>query len=385
MPIAALHPSPSAESVRRALAAVLVAIAVAVVTAGHRPRGWRLAGPVTAAAAAVLYDVSAPGLITVVLGGLAGAAAGVTSSRPWRPLPWFGAGAAMSVAIVVVVRAASSEGPALAVAVALTAVAAAAGLVHTSDDAAPASRPSGGRLAWLAPVIALALTAGLLAWTGANDPQLTWFGPVVSRGPSTGNRVAITFDDGPNDTATLAVRDILDRYGVKATFFLVGKALDARPDIARALLADGMLLGGHSYHHDNWRWLDPRYPELQRTVDAFRRQLGVCPRYYRPPHGQRTPFVSLALSRHDMKAVDWNVSAGDWATDDAGLVARRVLRAVRPGAIILLHDGLDGHVHADRSVIVAALPRILAGLQARGLQPVRVDQLIGGPAYEASC
>jgi len=385
MPIAALHPSPSAESVRRALAAVLVAIAVAVVTAGHRPRGWRLAGPVTAAAAAVLYDVSAPGLITVVLGGLAGAAAGVTSSRPWRPLPWFGAGAAMSVAIVVVVRAASSEGPALAVAVALTAVAAAAGLVHTSDDAAPASRPSGGRLAWLAPVIALALTAGLLAWTGANDPQLTWFGPVVSRGPSTGNRVAITFDDGPNDTATLAVRDILDRYGVKATFFLVGKALDADPTTARALLADGMLLGGHSYHHDYWRWLDPHYPELQRTIDAFQRNLGVCPHLYRPPHGQRTPFMSLLLRNQDMVSVTWDVSAGDWATDDAALVAERVLHDVQPGSIILLHDGLDGNVGADRSVIVRALPMILDGLRDRGLRPVRVDELVGEEAYADSC
>ena len=58
------------------------------------------------------------------------------------------------------------------------------------------------------------------------------------------------------------MRDILDQHGVKATFFLVGKALDARPDIARALYEDGMLLGNHSYHHDQWRWLDPRYPEL---------------------------------------------------------------------------------------------------------------------------
>ena len=84
------------------------------------------------------------------------------------------------------------------------------------------------------------------------------------------------------------MRDILDRYGVKGTFFEVGKAIDARPDIAQALLADGMLLGGHSYHHDYWRWLDPRYPELDRTIDAFqppaRRVPALLPPAPRPAH-----------------------------------------------------------------------------------------------------
>ena len=80
-----------------------------------------------------------------------------------------------------------------------------------------------------------------------------------------------------------------------------------------------------------------------------------------------------------------DVSAGDWATDDGALVADRVLSQVRPGSIILLHDGLDGDVTSDRSVLVDALPRILDGLQARGLLPVRLDQLVGGPGYNTSC
>jgi peptidoglycan/xylan/chitin deacetylase (PgdA/CDA1 family) len=238
---------------------------------------------------------------------------------------------------------------------------------------------------WIVPVGVLAATAVLVAWTGSNDPQLSWFGPTISHGPQGGERVALTFDDGPNATATAGVREVLDRYGVKATFFLVGKALDERPDLARALLADGMLLGGHSYHHDNWRWLDPRYPELQRVVDTFKADLGVCPHYYRPPHGQRTPLMGLLLGRRDMKMVTWSVSAGDWATDDPALIARRVLGAVEPGSVILLHDGLDVHVDADRRVIVEALPMILDGLRRRGLQPVRLDELLGQPAYVDSC
>ena len=81
----------------------------------------------------------------------------------------------------------------------------------------------------------------------------------------------------------------------------------------------------------------------------------------------------------------WSVSAGDWATNDPALVASRVLRRARPGSIILLHDGLDGRITADRSVVVAALPRILEGLKARGLTPVRLDDLLGGPGYLDHC
>src|SRR5439155_960798 len=109
-----------------------------------------------------------------------------------------------------------------------------------------------------------ALALGMACWIGANSTSAQWFGRVVSHGPSDRREVALTFDDGPNIVYTLEVRDVLDRYGVKGTFFTVGKALDKRPDISRALLQDGHLLGNHSYLHDELRWLDPRYPELAR-------------------------------------------------------------------------------------------------------------------------
>jgi peptidoglycan/xylan/chitin deacetylase (PgdA/CDA1 family) len=377
MPISALE-SPSPWAFVRATIALLVAAALAVATSGRRARGWTLLAPLVALAAAVLLDVSAPGAITVVIAVLAGAATGLAAPRPWRPAARYAIGAVAGIATVVVLRVVA--GPWWGLAAAVGAV-----VVATVTTLATTSAGDRARRGWIVPVGAVVASLGLLGWTGANDPQSTWFGPTISHGPRDVDRVAITFDDGPNSTATLAVRDVLDRYGVKATFFLVGKALDARPDIAQALLDDGMLLGGHSYHHDQWRWLDPRYPELQRTIDAFQRHLDVCPRYYRPPHGQRTPFMSLLLHRHGMTSVTWDVSAGDWATDDAGLIAERVLRDVRPGSVILLHDGLDGRVDVDRTVIVRALPLILDGLRRRGLQPVRVDELVGERGYVDSC
>lgn len=264
-----------------------------------------------------------------------------------------------------------------------TALGAAAGLVASAAVSLlpRRGRESPGRLpARTATGLAVVLVA-LTVWTGANSPPAGWFGPLVSHGPRHARQVALTFDDGPNIGSTLAIAHLLDARGVKGTFFTVGKALAARPDISQALVEDGQLLGNHSYRHDSIHWLDPRYPELEQTQQQFADSLGVCPAFYRPPHGQHTPFISSVAASRGVTVVTWDVSAGDWATHDAGLVARRVLAGVRDGSIIDLHDGLDGNLVADRSVLLGALPLILDGLAARGLDAVRLDVLLGKPGW----
>jgi peptidoglycan/xylan/chitin deacetylase (PgdA/CDA1 family) len=233
--------------------------------------------------------------------------------------------------------------------------------------------------------LAALLAIGATFWIGANSASATWFGPLKSHGPRHSNEVALTFDDGPNATTTLAVAHILDRFHTKGTFFEVGKAVAQRPDISRALVRDGQLLGNHSYHHDYWRWLDPLYPELTRTQSVIERDAGVCPAFYRPPHGQHTPFLAHVVDEHHMTMVTWDVSTSDWTTTDAAAVARHILHKVRPGSIVDLHDGLDGHVNVDRRVVARALPAILEGLRARGLRPVRLDVLLGRPGYTRDC
>ena len=246
----------------------------------------------------------------------------------------------------------------------------------------PTRRPSRGR----AVVFGTVLVATMVVFTGyvgAETPGATWFGGGAVHGPVDTGQVALTFDDGPNLGATRKIMAILDAHRVKGTFFQVGKAIDADPQITRALYKDGHLLGNHSYHHDQWRWLDPRYPELQRTQDAFRRAIGTCPVLYRPPHGDRTPFLAQVVRDHHMRMVLWSASAGDWATNDARLVARRILADARPGAILLLHDGLDGNPSANRTVLVRALPLILEGLRDKGLSAVRLDRLLGTGDYQS--
>lgn len=227
------------------------------------------------------------------------------------------------------------------------------------------------------------IVAGM--WIGANSPRHTWFGALVSNGPRDGREVAITFDDGPNDPATLAIAKILDDHGAKGTFFIVGKALDVRPDIVQQLLDTGHLVANHSYHHDSTAWLDPRYPELTQTQASFHEQLGVCPAFFRPPHGQHTPFMAYDVHANGMVMVGWDVSAADWLATDPEALAERILRKVKPGSIIDLHDGLDGDVNRDRSVLVEAMPYLLDGLRERDLVPVRLDHLLGRPGYLERC
>jgi peptidoglycan/xylan/chitin deacetylase (PgdA/CDA1 family) len=369
--------NPALVSPAQRAAAVFVG-AVACLLASRLPRSWAaVAGAAMVLGAAWSLTQLRDAGSVVVVGGVLGVGAGlVAPSRSRMPMLLVGL---LGAAVLVAVDAAAGRGAVAATATVMAFIAAAVTVAGLERPRRPA------RAASVIGVVAAVVLVFTTAWAGANSPSAEWFGRVVSHGPRNERQVALTFDDGPNRTATLGVRDILDRAGVKATFFSVGKALDARPDISRALLDDGQLLGNHSYHHDSWRWLDPRYPELARTQHAFAHRLGVCPAFYRPPHGQHTPFMARELHRRGMTMVTWDVSAADWSTKDPGGIARRVLRKARPGSIILLHDGLDGRVGVDRSVIVRALPAILDGLRHKGLQPVRLDVLLDRPGYLRRC
>src|SRR5947209_4318450 len=166
---------------------------------------------------------------------------------------------------------------------------------------------------------------------------------------------------------------------------LAGRAVAARPDLARALVERGHLVANHSWRHDSKAWLDPRYPELARTERVVEGDLGVCPAFYRAPHGQHTPLLARVVHGRGLTMVGWDVSAGDWKARNPANLARRIVAEARPGSIIDLHDGLDGRVDVDRTVLVAALPAILDGLAAKGLQPVRLDELLARPGYLTAC
>lgn len=207
----------------------------------------------------------------------------------------------------------------------------------------------------------------------------------ITHGPRDHPLVALTFDDGLNGHHTEDIARILERHEVRGTFFVVGGTLEAQAPLARRLIAGGHVLGNHTQDHRRARQLDIAYGTLFDGQRTFRQTVDVCPRFFRPPWGTRTPFVDLAVRRAGMRSIFWDVEVADWAETDPARIAEHVLAAVQPGSIVLLHDGGDGSPGADRSATVAALPAILDGLQRRGLTPVGLDQLLGMPAYRERC
>jgi peptidoglycan/xylan/chitin deacetylase (PgdA/CDA1 family) len=355
--------------------AALAAFGVGAMVRRYVPRpSLALLGPLLALVAAWLVPQRADIGSAIILAALFGVGAALAAPAVRRPRPLV---LAVAFLVLVLVRLESTRAAILGLAViavtfaAFTAVFGRVGIPRTR------------RLRTLSVGTTLVVgTTFMIGYFGSNTVGATWFGGGVVHGSRHTDEVALTFDDGPNVGATPRIMQILDDAHVQGTFFIIGKALDKEPQIVRDLYDHGHLLGNHSYHHDQWRWLDPRYPELQRTQDAFERNLGTCPVWFRPPHGDKTPMMERVVHEHDMRMAMWDDSYKDWATDNASLVAEKILAKVRPGSIIDLHDGLDGKVNVDRSVVVRALPLILEGLRARHLQPVRLDKLVGGGAYQ---
>lgn len=188
-------------------------------------------------------------------------------------------------------------------------------------------------------------------------------------------RVALTFDDGPNPNNTGELLDVLAHAGARATFFLIGSKLE---EPARAALAGRMALEGHepanhSYSHDPDVLRDElrAFHDIGRANGAIRHATGVTPRLFRPPFGKRLRRLARAAKVHDLRTIVWSVDTRDWRDDDADVVADRLLRGVRPGAIVLLHDG-----GPRRRGVVEGTARAVPELVRRGYGLVTVSELL---------
>ena len=186
--------------------------------------------------------------------------------------------------------------------------------------------------------------------------------------------VALTFDDGPDPTFTPQVLQVLADHDARATFFLVGRQVRARPDIVRAVVAAGHVLGSHTYDHLPARGLSAR--EVERQVvdgrDAVEQVTGNPCTLFRPPRGELTLDLVRVVRRLRLETWLWTVDTKDYLVDTSTEDIIASALRVRAGGTLLLHDGLADSAPGsdpDRSRTVAALPAVLADLQKRGLHP----------------
>jgi peptidoglycan/xylan/chitin deacetylase (PgdA/CDA1 family) len=198
--------------------------------------------------------------------------------------------------------------------------------------------------------------------------------------------VALTFDDGPDPVYTPQVLEVLTQYDVKATFFVIGRHVDAHPELVRRIVAAGHAVGSHGYSHAILRgvWPGEIATELRQTDAALWRAAGIRTRLFRHPGGMQGAFLPFVALAGGWRVVVWSVDPCDYTTPGAEEIARRVLEAVHPGAIVLLHDGSPGG-NQSRQQTVAALPTILEGLRERGYRFVRLELRRRGRKKESPC
>ena len=234
---------------------------------------------------------------------------------------------------------------------------------------------------WSIPAL---LMVPLLA-DGMARPASNLFYPTITHGARGRQRVALTFDDGPDPDVTPQVLDALADYGARATFFVIGKSLAAQPALAHRMLADGHVIGNHSWQHSRWqnfysfRW---QQQEIEHSLESIAAATDrAAPVWYRPPVGLKNWAMARAIWQRGLILVAWSLHSRDTRLQDAQAVAERVLGKVRNGDIVLLHDGHD-LPGRQRPYCAPAVRLILEGLRARGFECVTVPELLDLPDSE---
>jgi peptidoglycan-N-acetylglucosamine deacetylase len=238
--------------------------------------------------------------------------------------------------------------------------------------------------------VAFALLAVIAveAYEVAENPANQLFGKTLVSGPKGQRVVALTYDDGPNPPYTDDILAVLRAEQVRATFFVVGRAVAAYPRVVRREVAQGNAVGNHTWSHGHLLLYDGGglRRTLVRTDAAIYAAAGVHTRIMRPPYGARDWLVLDEVRKLGYTPVMWSVPlAGDWEYPPARVIAARVLRYVGDGAIIDLHDGNQGiicgrmHVAArvcDRSADVEATRLIVDTLKREGYRFVTIPELL---------
>ena len=233
----------------------------------------------------------------------------------------------------------------------------------------------------LAPVIAGTVTAAAAAVAAGYQsmaPTGQWYGRTFTGLTRETKQLALTYDDGPNDPHTLRLLEILARHDVHATFFLIGRYVRQRPDLARELIRAGHIVGNHTFTHPLliFKSDGETRKELASCRAALEDAIGQPSNLFRPPFGGRRPATLRIAREFGLQPVMWNVTGYDWNAPPAAVIEKKVESQVRGGDVILLHDGGHKHMGADRSQTVLATDHLISHYKSEGYEFVTIPRMI---------
>jgi peptidoglycan-N-acetylglucosamine deacetylase len=209
-------------------------------------------------------------------------------------------------------------------------------------------------------------------------PTGQWFGRTFTGLRCPSKQLALTYDDGPNDPHTLRLLEVLAKHKVRATFFLIGRYVQQRPDIARELAKAGHVIGNHTFTHPllTFKSVAELRAQLSGCEGVLTDAVGEHSNLFRPPFGGRRP-ATLRIARHmGLEPIMWNVTGYDWNAPSVDHIERNVTGKVRGGNVILLHDGGHRAFGADRSHTVAATDRLVSRYKAEGYEFVTIPEMM---------
>jgi len=221
--------------------------------------------------------------------------------------------------------------------------------------------------------IAAFALVGLIS-LGVAIPQLQLFGDFICRGSTSKKQVALTFDDGPDTRSTPRLLDLLLDEKVQVVFFGVGKYVEENPSLALRIVFENHLLENNSFEHGNWTNFystDRLERELTQAQVAIQKATSVTPKFFRPPVGLSNPNTFRAAKKLNLKVVGWTIRSFDTVTDDPKKIVKRIVAQLKPGAIILLHDG---GIPVER--LLATVKSLLDELRKLDYEVVRLDKLL---------
>jgi peptidoglycan-N-acetylglucosamine deacetylase len=225
-------------------------------------------------------------------------------------------------------------------------------------------------------IIIVAALSYLLFWLRRyNAPQI--FGKTVLKVATVQKVIALTFDDGPNPEATEKILALLHKYQATATFFVVGSHAEKYPDIIKEIYSNGNEIGNHSWDHERLVWRTPGFVRDQiDSTDRLIRKLGYQGAiHFRAPYGHKLFVLPYLLKKAHRKHILWTIELGDWDNPSPEEMLRRFDQKIRPGSIVLLHDGYIGK-YQSRDATVNVTDMIIRKYREKGYRFVTISELL---------